>query len=249
MNTRICASCKCEFPATIEYFRKDKNKKYGIGYYCISCSREKDKLKKRDMEKIKQNSKKYREKNREKILEQHTKYREENRQYMRDINKDLYYRKREEILAKQKLRREKNKEEVRKKAKQHYYENREEILMKNKLKRQTDEYKEKHKLRERKRRELIDSLPNDFTEDQWEECEKYFEYQCAYCGNDKVKLERDHVIPIVKNGPFSKNNILPSCRSCNMSKKDSDFKEWYSKYKYYSKEREIKIMNYLSGNS
>jgi len=37
-STRLCYSCGEEYPATLEYFHKDKSKRGGIGYMCIECA-------------------------------------------------------------------------------------------------------------------------------------------------------------------------------------------------------------------
>lgn len=87
---------------------------------------------------------------------------------------------------------------------------------------------------------------NDFslTDEEWQETIEYFDYSCAYCGHTD-KLAYEHFIPFSKGGSFTKNNILPACIHCNSSKHDRDFKEWYPKQKFYSKESERKIYTYL----
>jgi len=45
-------------------------------------------------------------------------------------------------------------------------------------------------------------------------------FNCFYC-NDKIKSKKwhlDHVVPISKGGINSFNNIVPSCRECNLMK-------------------------------
>jgi hypothetical protein len=37
-NKRTCTSCKIEYPATSEYFHKDKNLKSGLKYACKNCA-------------------------------------------------------------------------------------------------------------------------------------------------------------------------------------------------------------------
>lgn len=101
-----------------------------------------------------------------------------------------------------------------------------------------------HLRRENKRitpKELI------LTIKQWEECEKAFVYKCAYCGK-KRKLTQDHFIPLSKGGEYSLNNIVPVCLSCNSSKLDNDFFEWYPKQPFYSELRERRILKYLNYN-
>lgn len=99
-----------------------------------------------------------------------------------------------------------------------------------------------------KRRSLLESLPKTFTENEWEECKKSFDYKCAYCGSND-KSTQEHFIPVSKGGEYTKDNILPVCSSCNSSKRDREFFEWYPRHKSYSKEREKKILKYLNYNS
>lgn len=56
---------------------------------------------------------------------------------------------------------------------------------------------------------------------------------CAYCGN--VADTIDHLIPKVKGGVDEEWNIVPSCKSCNSSKKDKDLCDFLNdsiKYNY-----------------
>jgi 5-methylcytosine-specific restriction endonuclease McrA len=95
-----------------------------------------------------------------------------------------------------------------------------------------------------KRRALEKQLPITLTIDDWDRCKDYFDHKCAYCGKNK-DLTMDHFIPISKMGELSINNAIPSCKSCNSSKNDKDFFEWYPKYRYYSKKREKALLDYL----
>jgi 5-methylcytosine-specific restriction endonuclease McrA len=76
------------------------------------------------------------------------------------------------------------------------------------------------------RRPRYEAVRNsDFTFDQWLEVISEFDCKCVYCGRSDVKLTMDHVIPISKGGPHTKDNIVPACRSCNSKKgaKDPSF--------------------------
>lgn len=105
-------------------------------------------------------------------------------------------------------------------------------------------YEEYRTINSQIRRAIINNLECDFTKQQWDECRKYFDYKCAYCGC-KVKLAQEHFIPVKKGGNYTKSNILPACKSCNSSKSDKDFFFWYPRYKFYAKYREIKVLEYL----
>ena len=107
----------------------------------------------------------------------------------------------------------------------------------------------------KKRKARIRKLPNTLKVSEWLEAKKIFNNSCAYCGMTKEehkiehnqRLHQDHFIPLSKGGGYTKDNIIPACRSCNSSKRDTYFKEWYSQQEYYSTEREQKILEYLGG--
>lgn len=104
--------------------------------------------------------------------------------------------------------------------------------------------KEKHKFACSRRRYSFGKSRTDYNIEQWLECKKYFNNCCAYCGKEK-ELTRDHFVAFTRGGGYGKENIVPSCRSCNSSKYNKVFSEWYSDFKYYSVEREQKIVEYI----
>jgi hypothetical protein len=55
-----------------------------------------------------------------------------------------------------------------------------------------------------------------------------YDKRCCYCGTGG-RLSLDHLIPKVKGGPESSDNLVWCCRSCNSSKGGRDLMEWYSK--------------------
>lgn len=48
------------------------------------------------------------------------------------------------------------------------------------------------------------------------------DFTCIYCGRnvkeDHIKIECEHIIPKVKNGTDTLNNLTTSCRDCNVGK-------------------------------
>jgi len=105
---------------------------------------------------------------------------------------------------------------------------------------------EKHRKVQQKRRH---EKRGDFSlsVEEWEDVKKYFDYECAYCGKD-AKLTYDHFHPFSKGGDFMKGNIIPACHSCNSSKNNKDFNEWYHKQPFYNKKRERDILKYINMN-
>jgi len=71
--------------------------------------------------------------------------------------------------------------------------------------------------RKTRMREIINTL----TSQEWLDILEEYNYRCVYCGCDfgiENMPTRDHIIPISKEGDNIKENIIPSCRSCNSRK-------------------------------
>lgn len=59
-------------------------------------------------------------------------------------------------------------------------------------------------------------LPATLTLKQWITVLDYFKWKCAYCQGKYTVLE--HFIPLAHGKGTSKDNCIPSCRSCNLTK-------------------------------
>lgn len=105
---------------------------------------------------------------------------------------------------------------------------------------------------EQKRQELLKSLKHDLTDKEYSDTLSYFNNSCAYCGiyeeecKNKygVGLSKEHIIPIVKNGEFTKNNIIPSCAGCNSKKHIKDLAEFYEINEEFTTEKYTKILDF-----
>lgn len=91
------------------------------------------------------------------------------------------------------------------------------------------EYKEKNRTRialnAGKRRARKESLPDDITYEETEDILKHFERKCAICESDFEHL--DHFIPLSsEHGGTTKENIVPMCSFCNISKGGKNPFEW-----------------------
>ena len=92
------------------------------------------------------------------------------------------------------------------------------------------------------------------SKDEWIHCKNYFNNTCAYCGVSVVEhrnkfrkdLAREHAINTGKN---DLSNCIPSCFTCNSSKRTQDYTDWYSKNNInYDELKLIKIEQWLNGD-
>jgi len=109
------------------------------------------------------------------------------------------------------------------------------------------ESKEKLKVYAEKRKSKKHKISNV----EWENCKKYFDYQCAYCGisleNQRLKFGKDfHKEHVENDGKNDLSNCIPSCTSCNTSKNVSALEDWYnSGNPNFSENRYDKIILWL----
>lgn len=54
-----------------------------------------------------------------------------------------------------------------------------------------------------------------------------YDGECSYCEDPATTF--DHVHPVARGGKTEWTNMMPCCRPCNSSKKDSDLYEWAAK--------------------
>lgn len=84
---------------------------------------------------------------------------------------------------------------------------------------------------------------NTYDLHDWKDAMLHFKGCCAYCGvkqTRKIRLTRDHVIPVTDPhglGVTTRENIVPACSKCNSSKSNHPLVNWYKKQKFYSDER------------
>ena len=159
---------------------------------------------------------------------------------------------RDKILLRKKEYNRKNKEKIDNYNKKYYIENNDDIKLR--VKKWKNDNPEKYKnlsvrmsqVRAAREKNVI----SDFSKKDWEDCKNFFkndngDLECAYCGKILKRATQDHFIPLSKGGNYTKDNIIPVCISCNSSKCDKDFEEWYKTKIFYSEKRKQKIYNYL----
>lgn len=87
------------------------------------------------------------------------------------------------------------------------------------------------------------------TLEEWKEANIFFKGECCYCGHEPKKrgsrLTKEHLVAIAHGGTHTAENIIPACKSCNSSKSDKPFAEWFRKQHFYDEERHRRIMVYV----
>jgi len=119
-----CSKCKTKYPATSEYFHKDKSQQDGLCCSCINCYKE---YYTKNKDHILQRNKEYRIEYEEQCLQQKKEYYIKNKEYITQIKKEHYKENREHILQLAKENRVKNKEKISQKRKEYYIKNKEHI--------------------------------------------------------------------------------------------------------------------------
>lgn len=69
--------------------------------------------------------------------------------------------------------------------------------------------------------------------------------ECAYCGSSE-KITIDHIIPHIKGGTNSIDNLISCCEKCNRDKSHLDWKEWYLKKEFFTQKRMNAILESIS---
>ncbi len=69
-----------------------------------------------------------------------------------------------------------------------------------------------------KRRARQHAVLCTLTRQDWLNLIELYEGCCAYCGKKCDNITQDHVIPISKGGPHTKQNVVPACQKCNRTK-------------------------------
>ena len=81
-------------------------------------------------------------------------------------------------------------------------------------------HKEQVNAATRRRRALRSGVKSDMTAQKWLGIKARYGNRCLDCGKPEslVKLEADHVLPLVLGGTDTEDNIQPLCRTCNAKK-------------------------------
>ncbi len=88
--------------------------------------------------------------------------------------------------------------------------------------------REKLYARNRDRRAKKKAAEGKISVDEWQARLVEFAFCCAYCLKQLGKdITMDHMIPLVKSGTHTIDNVVPACRSCNSQKQRRSILEWF----------------------
>jgi hypothetical protein len=259
MDTKICNMCGRSLPATKEYFFGKKAYKDGMEVSCKECRgrhfteinlmpKEGFKICMRCKSELslnnfyKDNSKEdglniyCKECIREKSAKRYEANIEKERERSRNKTRKYYKENRGKILAKAKVKSYEN-------HKKYYESHKSERLEKNKAYRlsNAEQYRNYCRARRSKKQNSVINFSNS----DWEECLKYFDYKDAYTGLPMETVSQDHVIPLSKGGGYTKQNIVPCEGDINSSKGNRDMEIWFRKQDFFNEERLQKIYNWI----
>jgi hypothetical protein len=225
---------------------RTKHREFNKKYY----EENKDKVNERRREYGREYQGRYRTENKEYVYRYNQEYNKNNPGWNKEWTKEhskAYQKKRLKQISSAKARCLKNKDQIKARAKEYYLENKDRINENKKIYRlkNKEKFRVLKKIAKHKRKAIKKSLEHTFTNKEWLACLNHFNNKCAYCGTEE-KLTQDHFIALSKQGEYTRNNIVPVCHSCNSSKQDKDFFEWYPQQKFYSKHREQKILKFLN---
>lgn len=198
-----CQMCRLAFPATAEYFHRDKSRHDGLQPRCKTCQNHLTRIHKQ------QNREYYRHKSRT--------YYAAHKPYLSAYNRKYRQRHLEEITQRQHKNYRATKPHRQEWQRRYYAENPEKIRARNRLYLAT--YPEKNREFHQRRRARKAQAPlNDLTRHQWEEIKDAYGDRCVYCGKKSQRMTQDHITPLSKGGSHTVSNIVPACRSCNSRK-------------------------------
>lgn len=231
MQTKICAKCKEEKPATKEFFHAAKECTYGLRNVCKTCrSVQRSAESALPENKIKNRVVRQARKHKEAIYG--AEYRKKNKEDRSRKAKIYYEKNREDLLAKRKIRRDKNKESDSLYYKERRKKHREAVLAREAIyrdsrRKQIAESSKKWyasnpemvRLYKLKRRAREKSCGGTISKGITLLLMTSQSGLCVYCKVDITKKYHiDHIMPLALGGENSDDNVQLLCPSCNLRK-------------------------------
>lgn len=252
---KICRKCGKEYPATKDYFFVKKQGKHGLNAQCKKCvteskNPEKEAERKRkwyeaNIEKAKLTARLHYQQNKDRHNSLSRIYREEHPELMKQYHKEHYERNKEQYLERSRIRYSEKKNETLQCCKEYRQKNKEKVRQYFKEYAEVPENQEKLRVKKARHKQRKRNLPADLTTEQWLGILDKFNYQCCYCGQEYDSLQQDHFVPVSKGGWYTETNIVPACPTCNASKNNKDYEDWYQYQSFYDAQRELLILTHI----
>ncbi len=200
---KACSKCGETLPFTIGYFYAEPRNNSGLTGKCREC--------------FKDQSRRWLEDNHEYASDRTRRYRETNRAYVLALEKASRERHREAKVQRDRAYYQNNREALQQKMRDYYYANHEERLRKQREwgARNVKKVSE-YSARKRARMRLV-----VVGEVCYATLLEAHGMVCHICGGEirtKAELHMDHVVPLIRGGEHSMENIRPSHGLCNMRK-------------------------------
>ena len=217
---KICKKCNKILIANSMNFHKKKNGKYGLRAECKECYNE--------------YSAKYYQDNKEVINKRTSEYNklyyQNNKEKFKEYNEQYYQSNKEEVKENRRKYYENNKETCKETTKQWCINNPDKVF----------NICQKRRLKEQ-------SQGNGISKEQWLEIMTFFNWKCAYSGENLTENNRslDHIIPLNRGGENEIWNLVPMLKNYNSQKYTNDMLEWYILQPFYSEERLNKIYEWV----
>jgi 5-methylcytosine-specific restriction endonuclease McrA len=198
-TTKTCTKCGQIFPATLEYFYREKLGVYGLKTACKVCVKSQStEYAKKHPETTAKRKQTWAENNRERVKENRRKFRLSNPESIKASRRKYALNNRDRINELRRIREQKYPEK----------------------------YKLNAYIQDARRRARWKNLPNTFSASDWLHCLEYFNYCCAVCGCQlrdllgNKKPHADHWIPLSSPecAGTVPTNIVCLCNDCNRNK-------------------------------
>lgn len=234
-----CTKCEQEYPATPEYFERDKQKRDGLSSQCKQCRRATKQIyRDENRDEYRRKMREWHASHRDKSHEHGAKWRNANREHIR-VHARLYRIENQEKIRTYNLAYQSARPEVGREATRRWR-----LRNPDYSKHSSRLYRLKNPIasiiNKAIRRARKYKLPNSFNKHDWNRCLDYFNHRCAVCGNPVGfwhVLAQDHWIALASPRPNNPGtvpwNIVPLCNSindgqggCNNNKNDKDPEQW-----------------------
>lgn len=240
---KVCSLCNKQKPTATD-FHKDPKSKDGLVARCKSCVRLRSvRYYNENKEKVRVSNQVNYQKNKEKRDEANRKWIEENKDRHSKYQKQYRIENEDKLKRYKKAYYQNNKLDIMQKVKLWSADNPDKVYITNLRYRKKN--KVKYRLYDQKRRALESGSINTLSEADWNEVMGYFDKSCAYCGDNAEVLHQEHVIPLSKGGAYNKQNIIPSCPSCNCRKWTHEMETWYRDQDFYDEIKLKKIHKWM----